>query len=316
MSPSRWRLLGEQANPQWLLRLHLDPGQADLGDPGLPLFSLLPQHSEVPQIEGARLRVTVSHRQSHGKVLATLLPERTSGQEGAAEGDWLPAEIQGEARLMLPSGKGRVPGRLEWRIRFALHAQWPLLLWQSWLYNPNPFPLTVQRYAPLAVGPEQGRLARKGWADLFPARFRFFRLRGRPLQASTYYNLTERFGSLRLAPEPSPLQAATLSPAEEASLLVGIRDLAPPQGNLLPSPPLFAGVLRAPGHKGALLLLSPQAKDMAWFPQPDAYSPGLRLVFYPRSVLPPQEEWAAPPTLLAWIRPQEAFAALWAALSR
>ncbi len=305
MTASRWQPLGKIANPFWELHFLMDRGQADLGDPAVPLFSLLPRQREVPQIEGARLRLTLSHRQSHGKVLATLAPDQVEWRPLPDDQGWHRAQVQAVARMMIPSGKGLVSGRLEWSIFFALHAEQPWVVWQSLLHNPNPYPVTLQRYAPLAVGPGSEALSRRSLADLFPARFRFFRLRSRPIEASAFYNLTERFGSLRLSEEPLPLKALALDEeALEAGQQWARRLVAFLEGLALGDDPLLMGLMGLAGGTSALLVTAPQVDQIEWLPQTDPLSPGLRVVYHPWLTLEPGATWAAPPLLLAWLHPQ------------
>ncbi len=302
MSALRWKPLGSLRNPHWELQILLDRGHLDLGEPALPLFSLLPRRHGFPQLEGVRLRLTVRHRISHGKVLASLIPSQIIWGRFEDAGEWQRGLLFAEARLVLPSGKGRVSGRLAWMIGFALHKTAPLLLWQSSLRNLADRPITLQRYAPLVVGPDTSNLPRKGLLDLFPARFHIFRLSAPPIKPSTYYNLTERFGSLRLSETTEALQSTTGTLSHWPPALQGALPEPPaiPEAPYATEGPLTWQVLQERGQAQALVALAPQRYQVRWWTQDNPYSPGLRLVYYPNESLPPGELWQAPPTLLGW----------------
>jgi len=307
MTGSRWKPIGKLTNPFWEFQTLLDQGQPDLGDPSVPLFSLLPRMAHLPQIEGARLRLTLSHRASHGKVLATLNPERLAWYRvPTEENGWQRGLLAAQAHLMLPSGKGRVEGNLLWLLSFALHQKAPLLLWQSAVHNLSRLPVTLRRYAPLALGPDSHNLPRKGLLDLFPARFHIFRLLSRPISPSAYYNLTERFGSLRLSESARPFQAASLTMETLAKPLHAWWQAAPkpPTPPYWPSAPLTLQTLHIPAESRALLLITQNAHQAKWWVQDNPFAPGLRLVFYPEVTLAPGEAWQGPPVLLAWYDPE------------
>lgn len=303
MNGSRWKPLGKLTNPFWEFHLLMDRGQPDLGDPSVPLFSLLPRKAHLPQIEGARLRLTLSHRTSHGKVLAALNPARLAWYRpsDAADG-WQRGVLAAQAFLMLPSGKGRVAGKILWLLSFALHQERPLLLWQSTVHNLSRRPVTLRRYAPLALGPDTHNLPRKGLLDLFPARFHLFRLFSRPVSPSAYYNLTERFGSLRFGESARAFQSTALRLDAPAQPLHAWWQAAPrpPTPPSWPAPPLTLQALRLPAERRALLLVTQNAHQAKWWVQDNPLAPGIRLVFYPEVALAPGEAWSGPPVLLAW----------------
>ncbi len=205
--------------PFWDFIFLIDWGDEDLNDTAALGFSLLPRQMEAPLLEHARSFVTVQFTASGPKAarrVATnermrIVPHRDALSPEALKrrtrNAWEHGFIRLPATLWGMRSHSARSGGLDLRLHFAQHRQAPLLLWQLGIVNASPYPLKVDSITLLRVGPQR-KVSKRGRSDFIPTRFRLFKLRRPPTTQSAYYNLTERFGSLRLhALDTFPLTA-------------------------------------------------------------------------------------------------------------
>ncbi len=204
----------------WDFVFLIDWGDEDLNDTAALGFSLLPRQMEAPLLEHARTFVTVQFTSRGPKAarrVATnermrVVPHREALPATAlrrrSRSAWEHGFIRLPASLWGMRSHSARSGNLSLRFHFAQHRETPFLLWQLGILNASPYPLKVDSITLLRVGPQR-KVSKRGRSDFIPTRFRLFKLRRPPTTQSAYYNLTERFGSLRLhALDTFPLAAA------------------------------------------------------------------------------------------------------------
>ena len=303
MSSPRKHYFPTTSSTIWDLMPLLDHGDPALDDVAAVGFSLLPRVMDAPMLEHARAFLSVrGARRSPFPFRETMRVVPRGGSQPDYRHNrldaWetiaitLPARLEG-LRSHQPRG-----GKLTLSIHYHLHRTYPILVWELAAANQSSHPLALTRATLLRVGPEH-QVSQHRRSDFIPTRFRLFRLRRPPKAQSAYYDLTERFGSLRLHPlDALPFTTHTPDPQRAARALPETpRGFAPAQ----------AWMLAVASPQRALLLMAGQAAfPAAWDFQvnPDPFAPGLTLRLTPSApppLLAPGSTLTLPPVLLAWL---------------
>jgi len=295
----------------WDLLPIVDWGDVGLEDRPAVGFSLLPRHRQAPLFE--KSRGFVNARFAAGA--RSGLVRRITGEEmrivpiarekvkftANYKDDWETALLTSPAALYGTKSEVRRGGLFTLEMRYFLHRHLPIVRWQMTVHNLGKTAVTIQKAMLFRVGPlkphkQHGRL------DFLPTRFRLFSLRRSPKTQSAYYNITQRFGSLRLHPLETPSLAHHLFAADEARIL----------GNSLPrevavSETTTILLLGSAENHSALLFAVDPPPEMEFIPKvnADSLAPGLSLSLNANFLLREGESLELPAVTAFWLAPGE-----------
>ncbi len=306
MSSPRKHLFRPLALPWWDFVPLFDWGDPALEDIGAAGFSLLPRRLDAPTLEHARTFLTVRFPSpSLGKALTNEamiiapVPTETppTPPQRATHGQWEHLQTETPAALYGTRSHQSRHGGLRLECHYRLHRQQPIVAWHLKVTNTTRRPLRLESAALLRVGPIQ-KVRKHRRSDFIPSRFRLFKLQRAPKTQSAYYDLTERFGSLRF----HALDALAFHTEEAADPAALARDLPLPEGC---TPPAYGALLQPEGGRGLVLLAGAAAFPSRFQLEvnADPLAPGLTLRLVPTEevVIPPGEAFPLPPTALAWL---------------
>ncbi len=265
-------------------------------------FSLLPRQMALPLLEKARFFLTLRGAQGGmwSREPLALAPSRARGEEvrytRSHESVWETAMLEAAAVLWGRRTHQARGGAFTLRVEYRLHREAPLLTWKMHITAAKPQQrLRVERLTLLRVGPPRP-VRPRGRGDFFPTRFRLFKLRRSPQTQSAYYNLTQRFGSLRLhALDVLPFEVDEPSAEAWERLRAWWPAFQPAHGV----------VLRGEGAEASLLLaVGPTPFAAQWSVQANTtpLAPGLTLHLQPQGEpVFLNAEFRFPPMILAWL---------------
>jgi len=212
----------------WDLQPLIDWGDAGLEDRPAVGFSLLPRHRQAPLFENARAFVNARfaaggcgglvRRMTREEMRIVPIAREKVKFATVSEGGWKIATLSSPAVLYGMKSEVRRGGRFTLEMRYSLHNRLPLVRWQITVQNTGKTAVTIQNAMLFRVGPLKPR-KQHGRLDFLPTRFRLFSLKRSPKTQSAYYNITQRFGSLRLHPLDTPPLAHHLFVAGQAGAL-------------------------------------------------------------------------------------------------
>ncbi len=308
MPSSRKHLFRPLSLPWWDFAPLFDWGDPALEDIGAAGFSLLPRLLEAPTLEHARTFLTVRFPSpslskalaNEAMIIAPLAGEAApTPPQRVTHGNWEHLQTEAPAALYGTRSHQSRHGGLRLQCRYYLHRQQPVVGWQLTITNTTRRPLRLESATLLRVGPTQ-KVRKHRRSDFIPSRFRLFKLQRAPKTQSAYYDLTERFGSLRFHALDAP--AFSIEETEHPASLAGSWSL--PEGCF---PPAYGAVLKpesgsevrlfagAPSFPGRFQL---QANT-------DPLAPGLTLRLLPAQevIIAPNTSFSLPPTALVWLEP-------------
>ncbi len=294
--------------PAWEFAPLVDWGDPALDDTGALGFSLLPRRPEMAMLENARTFFSVRMPAPGLKRMVAekmfVVPRRTKFAPHRfveRRGAW--THVRTATRASLYGLRSNTPrsNALGLSAHYMLSHESPAIVWQIGVLNRSGKRLRVDTVTLLRVGPPQ-RVSRHRRTDFNPARFRLFKLRRPPQAQSAYYDLTERFGSLRLHALEAPRLLALEVPAGVAQAAVPLPDFSVS----------YALVLRQADARGGMLL----AVDAHHAPgtyrfeaNTDRFAPGLTLRWQPEDFrLPAYGTAKLPKIALVWLSPEDAHA--------
>ena len=287
--------------PLWAFAPLIDWGDPALDDHGAMGFSLLPREVDALTLENARTFVVARFlglsplaRLLTGKLL--IAPQRTAEPPGfttTSDEEQRRVEAEVPAGFYSLRGAEQREGKAMLGIRYTLSLELPMIFWQLSITNHNRLPLRVENATLFRVGPPHAVNPRRR-TDFHPARFRLFKLRRPPKAHSAYYDLTERFGSLRMHALDAPPLEVDASP----NMLYA--------ATTLPRfAPEYAVMLRTQDRQHGMLLAVERSVYPGRFTfeaNTDRFSPGFTLRWVPASlVIPPQESVTLPRVALYWL---------------
>ena len=287
--------------PLWEFAPLVDWGDPALNDHGALGFSLLPRAVDTLMLENARTLLVARFRGLG--FLARLLtgkmvvaPRRTAAPPAFAV---TRSAAQTQAEIEVPAGfyglrnAEQREGQATLALSFAVSQQAPMVCWQLTLTNRNRLPLQVESVTLFRVGPPHPVRPHRR-TDFHPARFRLFKLRRSPKAHSAYYDLTERFGSLRM----HALEAPPLEVDASENMLYAAATM--PQ-----FAPEYAVMLHTQGRQQGMLLAVEKPVPpgrFAFEANTDRFSPGFTLRWTPASlIVPPGERVTLPKVALYWV---------------
>jgi len=296
------------ALPAWDFIPLVDWGDPALEDTGALGFSLLPRQAEMVLLESARTFFSVHARQGGvRRMLAEkmfVVPRGASAQllfSRHRDGAWTHVSVGSPAALYgLRSNSVRRQG-LTLGAHYALSHEHALLCWQLGVANRTRQTLAIDTVTLLRVGPPHP-VNRHRRTDFNPSRFRLFKLRRPPKAQSAYYDLTERFGSLRLDALDTPRLRAAVVPPEAAQQALPITDFTVSYALVMQTEDARGGALLAVdtrGHPGAF----------RYEANTDRFAPGLTLRWQPEGLtIPARGGMALPKMALMWLTRQNPLA--------
>ena len=287
--------------PLWEFTPLIDWGDPALNDHGALGFSLLPRAVDTLMLENARTFVVARFlglgflaRLLTGKLL--VAPRRAAAPPAMSVSS---DAAQTQVTIETPAGfyglrnAEQREGQAALALSFAVSQQAPMVCWQLTLTNHNRLPLRVENATLFRVGPPHAVRPHRR-TDFHPARFRLFKLRRSPKAHSAYYDLTERFGSLRM----HALEAPPLEVDASENMLSAAATM--PQ-----FAPEYAVMLRTQdGQHGMLLAVEKPVSPgkFAFEANTDRFSPGFTLRWTPASlIVPPRESVTLPRVALYWV---------------
>ncbi len=306
MSSSRKHLFRPLSLPWWDFVPLFDWGDPALEDLGAMGFSLLPRRVDAPTLEHARAFLTVRFPSaSLGKALANeamvVVPVAAEAPPApprhTTRGPWEHLQTETPAALHGTRSHQSRQGGLKLTCHYDLHREQPVVAWRLGITNTTPRPLRLESATLLRVGPAQ-KVRKHRRSDFIPSRFRLFKLQRAPKTQSAYYDLTERFGSLRF----HALDALAFQAEEAANPAALASGLPLPEGCF---PPAYAALLKPESGPALALLTGPAAFPGHFRLQvnADPLAPGLTLRLLPAEevIIPPRAAFTLPPTALAWL---------------
>jgi len=306
MSSTRKHLFRPLSLPWWDFVPLFDWGDPALEDIGAAGFSLLPRRLDAPTLEHARTFLTVrfpspslSKALANEAMIIAPLPGKTAPAppQRTTHGHWEHLQTETPAALYgTRSHQSRHSG-LQLQCHYRLHRQQPIVAWHLNVTNTTRRPLRLESAVLLRVGPTQ-KVRKHRRSDFIPSRFRLFKLQRAPKTQSAYYDLTERFGSLRF----HALDALAFQVEELANPVVMALDLPLPESCM---PPAYGALLQPEGGRGLALLAGAAAFPSRFQLQvnADPLAPGLTLRLVPTEevIIPPGKALHLPTTVLAWL---------------
>ena len=308
MPSQRKHQFAATALPAWDFIPLVDWGDPALEDTGALGFSLLPRQAEMVLLESARTFFSVHARQGGvRRVLAEkmfVVPRHTDAPPSffrQRRGEWTHIGIGTRATLYGLRSHNARSHALRLGAHYALSHEYALLYWQLGVANRTRQTLAIDTVTLLRVGPPRP-VNRHRRTDFNPSRFRLFKLRRPPKTQSAYYDLTERFGSLRLHALDAPrVHVAPVSP-EAAQQALPLPDFAVSYALVMQTEDARGGALLAVdtrGHPGAF----------RYEANTDRFAPGLTLRWQPEGLtIPARGGLALPKMALMWLTRQNPLA--------
>ncbi len=306
---NRYQTFAPLSTQFWDLRPLIDWGDAGLEDRPAVGFSLLPRHRQAPLFENARAFVNahfaagargglvrrVTREEMRIVPIAREKVKFTTGSEG----DWEIATLSSPAVLYGTKSEVRRGGRFTLEMRYFLHRRFPIARWQITVRNIGETAVAIQNATLFRVGPLKPR-RQHGRLDFLPTRFRLFSLKRSPKTQSAYYNITQRFGSLRLHPLDTPLLAHRLFAAGQAGAL----ESSLPREVALSAATTALLLGSAESHSALLFALdAPPAAELTPKVNADPLAPGLSLSLNANFQLREGESLELPAITAFWLAP-------------
>ena len=306
----------------WDLHPLIDWGDEGLGDRPAMGFSLLPRHRQAPLLESARVFVNARFGAgARGGLVRRMTREEMRIVPTAREkvkftkrheGDWQTVTLASPATLYGMKSEVRRGGRFMLEMHYSMHSHLPLVRWQITVRNTGKTAVIIQSAALLRVGPLKPR-KQHGRLDFLPTRFRLFSLKRSPKTQSAYYNITQRFGSLRLHPLDTPPLEYHLFAAGQAGLL----ESALPREAAISHAATALLFGSTENHSALLFTLAlPPQMGLSQTLNTDPLAPGISLNLSTNFLLREGESLELPVITAFWLAPEEQYPdEIWGALA-